>query len=68
MSKRIVYLLTEKAYGELVDDICSALVIATKDKFNQQDILKASFFFADILAKYHHKFFGEEDHENDRKG
>lgn len=64
MSKRIVYMLTEQAYQELVDDVCKALVMATRDKFSPQDVLKASFIFADTLAKYYHKFFGEEDHDD----
>lgn len=64
MAKRIVYMLTEQVYQELVDDVCRALVTATMDKFNQQDVLKASFIFADTLAKYYHRFFGEEDHND----
>ena len=65
MAKRIVYMLTEQVYQELVDDVCKALVVSTREKFTPQDVLKASFIFADTLAKYHHKFFGEEDHEDD---
>lgn len=65
MSKRIVYMLTEQAFNELADDVCKALVIVTKDKFGPKEVLNAAFIFADTLAKYEHKFFGEEDHDDE---
>lgn len=64
MSKRIIYMLTEKAYHELANEVCDALVIVTKDKFSATEVLKAAFLFADVLAKYEKKFFGEEDHND----
>ena len=64
MSKRIIFMMTEKKYRELANEICDALVIATRDILSPTQVLKAAFLFADVLAKYEREFFGEEDHND----